>query len=201
MNARRAVYFARHGETAWNQAGRWQGHTDIALNDAGRAQSRVLATRVAGLGITRVFASDLRRAAETGEIVAAALGAGPVGIDAGFRERGFGWFEGLTREECVARYPVEWEEYQTNASVLCPPGGEPMDVVRARMRDATLRAAATFPTGDDDAAAGLAVSHGSAIRLLVGSITGVVPPPIANGALFRVWVSGPDLLVGADRID
>lgn len=202
MNTRRAVYFARHGETPWNQALRWQGHTDIALSDVGRRQARELAERVRGLGVVRVHASDLCRAGETAQIVAAALGITvPVAVDPGFRERGFGVFEGLTRDECVANHPDEWARYTADSSNRIPPGGEPLEQVRARMRAATLRAAAALPAGDTgDAGAALVVSHGSSMRLLVGTITGVVPPPLVNGALYRVWVALPDGFAGAEPV-
>src|SRR3954463_14613179 len=43
---KRTLVLVRHGETAWNREGRFQGHTDIALSDVGRAQARALRTRL-----------------------------------------------------------------------------------------------------------------------------------------------------------
>jgi broad specificity phosphatase PhoE len=185
---RRTVYLARHGETAWNLAGRWQGHTDVVLNDQGRVQARELATILRSLGIAQVGSSDLARARETAEIVAAALGldASRVALDVGLRERGFGAFEGLTRDECAARFPEQWARYRADIR-LGPPGGEPHAAVVIRMRAAVQRAAAALP---DDAAAVLLISHGGAIRALVTSITGVEPLPLDNGATFRIETAG-----------
>ena len=177
----RSLYLARHGETSWNRDGRWQGHTDVALNEAGRDQARVLAEAVRGRSIERVWASDLSRARETAEIIAAALGVGPIHVDAGLRERGFGCFEGLTREECEARFPELWSRYRSNLREA-PPGGELHTEVVPRMQAALRRAVAAL--GPDGAA--LLISHGAAIRLVVGSITGEVPQPLGNGALFRI---------------
>ena len=67
---------------------------------------------------------------------------------------------------------------------MAPPGGEASAEVVARMRGAVDRAAASL--GHE---AALLVSHGAAIRMLVGSITGQVPPPLDNGALFRIAVA------------
>jgi probable phosphoglycerate mutase len=108
----RRILLARHGETAWNALGRLQGHTDIPLNETGRAQARALADGVAAAGIAAVVTSDLARARETGEIVAAALGLAAPVIEPGLRERRFGVFEGLTRDECATHHPEAWRAWE-----------------------------------------------------------------------------------------
>jgi broad specificity phosphatase PhoE len=182
----RTVYLARHGETAWNRDARWQGHTDVALNDTGRAQARTLSEALRGLRINAVRASDLARARETAEIVAAALGLGPVAVDPALRERAFGCFEGLTRAECEARFPAEWARYRADIR-LPPPGGEPHAAVVVRMQHGVRQAALALAAEGDGA---LVVSHGGAMRALVGAITGQVPPALENGALFRLDLEG-----------
>jgi probable phosphoglycerate mutase len=104
-------------------------------------------------------------------------------VDPDLRERAFGWFEGLTREECAARFPDDWASYRSDPR-RCPPGGEPQELVTARMRAAVRRAALSRP-GEGGA---LVVSHGGSMRALVASITGETPPPLANGAMFRIVV-------------
>jgi broad specificity phosphatase PhoE len=184
----RTIFLARHGETSWNREGRWQGHTDIALNEVGRAQARKLVEALRGAGVVRVHSSDLARARETAEILATGLGAGAVLVDPGLRERGFGCFEGLTREECEQRFPDEWARYRSEGRVSSPPGGEPQDAVVARMRAALDRAAAAL-AADPDGHAAVLVSHGGAMRALVSSLTGEMPPPLDNGAIFRIALS------------
>jgi len=191
---RRIFYLARHGETSWNLAGRWQGQTDVGLNDRGREQARALAERLRGRGITRVRASDLSRAIETAEIVARALGTGPVSIDAGLRERGYGVFEGLTRDECAARHPVAWACYMADRT-FAPPGAERQDDLVRRMREAIRRA--HHDEGEDSAAV-LVVSHGGAIRALLASATGVHPPPMDNGDILRLAMTASGLEAPGD---
>jgi broad specificity phosphatase PhoE len=193
MVVRRTVYLARHGETDWNKAGRWQGHTDVALNEAGRLQAHALGQAVIARGIVQVHASDLVRARETGEIVARLLGLPAAVPDPRLRERGFGCFEGLTREECERRFPDEWQRYRAGDGTS-PPGGEPRHHVIERMRAAVQALVADGVDGPR-----LAVSHGGAMRLLVMSITGELPPPLENGAVFRVDLQG-DQLVHAERL-
>src|SRR5258706_2239230 len=169
------LYLARHGETSWNQARRWQGWTDVPLNETGESQASVLAAKVTGLGVDRIVASDLTRARQTAEIVARALSLGPVVADADLRERGFGCFEGFTPEECEARYPDEWHRYRADGSL--PPGAEPYDQVTERMLRGVRRAVHTEPASDR---AVLVVTHGSALRAFVRVTTGVVLPPLPN---------------------
>ncbi|HET9989769.1 MAG TPA: histidine phosphatase family protein, partial [Kofleriaceae bacterium] len=117
----RRILLARHGQTAWNALGRLQGHTDIELDDTGRAQAKDLARTLAAAGVTRVWSSDLARARETAAIVAAELGLPPPEVDAELRERKFGVFEGLTRDQCVAQHPEAWRAWV--AQTGHPPGG------------------------------------------------------------------------------
>src|SRR5262252_2076150 len=92
------LLLVRHGETDWNAEGRLQGHTDRPLSDFGRRQARALADELAGDSIVAVYASDLSRARETAEIVAAQLGL-EVALDPRLREKDWGTWEGLTPEE------------------------------------------------------------------------------------------------------
>ena len=68
------LLLARHGETDWNRARRWQGHADRPLTDRGRAQAAALAERLADIALDAVYSSDLRRARDTAEAVAAIQG-------------------------------------------------------------------------------------------------------------------------------
>lgn len=180
---RKTLYLTRHGETDWNREGRWQGHTDIALNHNGRAQAQALAQKLSGLGIAHIAASDLARARETAEIVAQHLGVLQVHIDHRLRERSFGVFEGLTREDVAARYPNEWSDYREDRRVT-PPGAEPHELVIDRVRSAVIHVAA----GLSQDAPGLIVSHGGALRVLIAAVTGQDLPPVPNAAVYRLHI-------------
>jgi broad specificity phosphatase PhoE len=193
----RTLFLSRHGETEWNLAQRWQGQTDIPLNDRGRAQAAALAERLRGRAVSRIHASDLARASETAEIIARVLGVGDVTIDPDLRERGYGVFEGLTRDECSARHPEPWARYLADRTHM-PPGAEPQaDLVR-RMLAAVARAGALAAPEDG---AVLIVSHGGAIRALLAAATGVVPPPMENGATIQVRLSPAGLHDPAPFVD
>ena len=166
------LYLVRHGRTAWNQLGRFQGHTDIVLDDVGRAQALTLARSLKGR-VEAVIASDQRRASETGRIVAEALCIPLLAIDPDLRERGYGVFEGLTRDECIARYPEAWAARERDRN-FPPPGGEPPVVVVARMQRALQRAVDAM-RGRYHAA--LIVGHGSSLRMFLELLT---PEPVAS---------------------
>jgi probable phosphoglycerate mutase len=187
---------ARHGETEWNRAGRWQGQTDIPLSEIGRAQARALAAGLHGRGIAEVHASDLLRATETADIIARALGVAAFNVDARLRERGFGCFEGLTRDECADRHPEAWARYLADRRAT-PPGGEPQPDVAARVV-AALGDIARAPRAAG--AAALVISHGGTIRTFVHAVTGAAPPPLENGALFVARWAGARF-VSVDAID
>ncbi len=184
MAFERTLYLARHGETEWNRIGRWQGATDIPLSDVGRAQARLLADRLRDRQIVRVHASQLSRALETAQIIAARLGVPVPTADPRLRERGYGAFEGLTREECAERFPGAWEQYLADRRAV-PPGAEPQAEVTERLT-AAMTEIATPTGGEAESGAILVVSHGGAIRSFIHATLGLVPPPLENGAVFRL---------------
>jgi probable phosphoglycerate mutase len=187
---RRILYLARHGETSWNREGRWQGHTDIALNETGLGQARALGELLHGRDIGRVHSSDLLRARQTAEAAAAILGVAELVIDADLRERSFGIFEGLTRSECEERHPDHWTSYRADPR-CAPPGAESQEALAERMHAAVGRALARRHDADD--APVLVVSHGGSIRALLARATGTMPPPLENVAVFRAVAAAEGL--------
>ncbi len=107
MLPRKKFFYIRHGQTDWNLAGRWQGHTDIALNDTGRQQAHDAAPRVATLPITHLYSSPLSRAKETADIVNKSLNL-PLIMNAGLKEVGFGILEG--KQDDMGAYTKKWRE-------------------------------------------------------------------------------------------
>lgn len=183
---RKTLYLARHGETAWNRENRLQGHTDIPLNERGREQARALAAAVRERIFT-VGSSDLRRARETAEIVAAARGLVLSAPDPDLRERMFGDWEGLTREDCAARFPEEWARYRADPR-RGPPHAESHADFMARARrglSTALHSAEGSP---------LVISHGGLIRALYAEITDSSPPPVRNGEFFALTFEGEQMI-------
>lgn len=101
----------RHGQTDWNAARRIQGQTDIPLNEAGRAQAQAIAIDSASHKFCAVYSSDLVRASDTAQLIAAQQGLEVVKLPQ-LRERHFGIFQGRTADECAQRHPEAYVHYR-----------------------------------------------------------------------------------------
>ena len=113
----------RHGQTAWNEQGRWQGQQDVPLSDLGLRQAQAVAARLRHTHVDAIYSSDLRRASDTAAAIATAVGV-PVRLDARLRERSLGLFEGHTLAEVMAKFPREYAEFRAHKSDYRMPGGE-----------------------------------------------------------------------------
>ena len=125
------VVAVRHGETDWNTQTRIQGHTDIELNARGRWQAVRLAQALADEGVQAVYSSDLQRAHDTAQAVAAGAGLA-VQHALGLRERHFGTFEGLTFPQIDERWPDDARRWRQREPDFAPGGGESLNVFYAR---------------------------------------------------------------------
>ena len=101
----------RHGETAWNAERRLQGYLDIALNQVGVQQARLLAAALQGDPPDVIVCSDLQRARATAAPLAQ-VAAVEVIVDTSLRERCFGAFEGLRYDEINDHFPVAHSAWQ-----------------------------------------------------------------------------------------
>lgn len=112
----------RHGETLWNVEQRIQGQGDSPLSPLGCRQARALAARLASTPVDLIISSDLQRAWRTAQTIAEHNGC-PLLADPVLRERHFGLFEGLTREEIARQYPEHAHVLRAGPDTA-PPGGE-----------------------------------------------------------------------------
>ena len=150
----------RHGETDWNAQHRWQGWTDIALNDIGRKQAKSRAIELASgpETFTSIFTSDLARASETADILSAALQISHRFEDPGFRERFGGDWQGLTSDEINEQYPHALEEFRSGI-LAGPPNAESVDSMLQRFDNALERAHQVLPDANT-----ILVTHGGILR-------------------------------------
>jgi broad specificity phosphatase PhoE len=187
-----ALTLIRHGETDWNRDRLIQGSTDIPLNDTGREQARATAALLRERlgGPATIVSSDLSRARETAEIIAAELGVAGPRLYPGLRERSYGEAEGVDADEYLRR----WGDWHT-AEI---PGAEPWPELRRRALEALGRAVRDHRDQTAPGAASLVVvTHGALIREVIRHASGGELPPagerLANG-------SAHDLLFERDRL-
>ena len=159
------ILLARHGETDWNATKRWQGHSDRPLTERGFAQATALAERLDGIPLEAVYASDLARARDTGELVAKRQGV-PFRTLRDLREVDVGSWAGLTRPEAAERFPAAFAKWEQGY-----PGwddGETYEQMTERIVAAIRRIAAEHPGGPV-----LVVTHAGPIRALHSAALGL----------------------------
>ncbi len=161
------ICLVRHGETAWNAATRLQGHEDIPLNATGESQARAAASALAQQAFAAIYSSDLMRAHKTAELIAATSGMA-IRLDPGLRERHFGIFQGLTRDEADKRHPGEYARLRMREPDAEPPGGgESLLAFSARVRK-SLEAIGERHPGQSV----LVVCHGGCLDVIYRMVTG-----------------------------
>ncbi len=164
----RRIVLWRHGRTEWNATGRFQGQTDIDLDEIGRAQAWESARRLAALEPDLLISSDLRRTRDTMAALAEITGK-PIQLDERLRETFAGEWQGLTGAEIASRFPEEYKAWRAGDPLLKVGGGETRQDVAERMAAAVRDIAARL---SDD---GLAVltTHGGAARLGIAALIGM----------------------------
>jgi alpha-ribazole phosphatase/probable phosphoglycerate mutase len=125
------LIFVRHAET--DMAGRFCGHSNPELNERGRAQLPGLSEKLEGNEFRKIFTSDLARARQTAEAIAAHFGI-EVSERPGLREIYFGDWEGLSWREIEARDPVAAKRWINGYPHVPAPGGESFLDFQARAR-------------------------------------------------------------------
>ncbi|PCH82596.1 MAG: histidine phosphatase family protein [Hyphomicrobiales bacterium] len=140
------IYFARHGQTAWNADNRLQGSRDVSLNSEGKRQAvrngKALAAHQLDWSAFRFICSPLERTRDTMTLMLQAMNAEPgysgvnvteFEIDERLIEFSFGRWEGMSLSEVENKYSVEWSAREANKWGYQPPGGESYAMLAARL--------------------------------------------------------------------
>jgi broad specificity phosphatase PhoE len=151
------ILLLRHAETDWNREQRWQGLTDLSLNEHGREQATALAERLEAVPFSAVYASDLRRAHETALVVAERKGLTVTPLRE-LREVDVGSWTGLSQDEVKSRFPDGYEQMRTRTGRGWDAGETYAEMVR-RVLEA-LRSIAHEHPGETV----LVVTHSGPIR-------------------------------------
>lgn len=157
----------RHGETAWNQDRRIQGHTDVPLNPQGLAQAQCMAQALADSDIDAIYSSDLARAWQTAQALHQRSHK-PLQAHAGLRERHFGRWQGLTLEALRTQAPEQAQAFHARDPHYQPPEGESLLRLQARVLAAIATLAAAHLGGHI-----AIVSHGGVLDTLYRQATGL----------------------------
>ena len=165
------IIIIRHGETKWNQTGRFQGHSDVPLSETGRAQAEALGRNLALDHVDAIYASDLIRAMETAAPLAARFGL-TVTSDPLLRELNFGAWEGRSFSDVNAENPDAMKQFYNDPERADIPHSEPFPDFQKRVAG-RVRAIAAEQRGKRV----VIVSHGASIRIL---LTDILAMPIRS---------------------
>jgi broad specificity phosphatase PhoE len=178
------LLLARHGQTEWNADRRFQGHTDVALTERGRAQAHALGRALRGRPVTAAYVSPMRRAVETAEIVLADAGIPYTPIEE-LRELSLGQWEGCTVDEIRQQDGDPYAAWLRAPLDCPPPGAEPLPDVRDRVLAAVERIAAAH--GRHLTAMGGQVQDGDALLIAHGGVISVYACHLLGCSFNQLW--------------
>lgn len=182
----------RHGETEWNRLNKFQGHSDIPLNENGFVQARRLLKPMQHFQPEIILSSDLMRAVQTAEVLASFLKV-PLIQHPELREANLGEVEGLTADEIADQFGRDildrWKSSHKDHLTHSYPGGESGESVLKRVMQILEHYLHTTPHTR------IAVScHGGVMRRMINHIYAQQSTttsqqrfsvPISNGLLFE----------------
>lgn len=164
---RQCLLVLRHGQTAYNFVGRFQGQRDEPLDDTGREQARVVAPAIAAMQPTALVSSDLIRAVDTASCIAELTGLS-LAVEPGLREIDLGAWSGRTAEEASTLFPDEYAAWARGENVRRGGGETYPEVADRAVAVLAPLVAAQPPTG-----LVVAVTHGGTVRSIVGRMLGL----------------------------
>ena len=160
------VVLWRHGQTDWNLANRFQGHSDIPLNETGIDQARKAAPLLYGLRPSKIISSDLIRAKQTAQELAN-ISRLPIHIDPGLRETNGGKWEGRTGAENRA------DDFEKFVNWL-DGNDEPAGDFGERRSEIALRAVTAIESAlEKEIETLVVVTHGGTARIIIGKMLGL----------------------------
>ncbi|TCC38700.1 histidine phosphatase family protein [Kribbella speibonae] len=185
MSAGRLIVW-RHGRTEWNLQDKIQGQADIPLDAVGLGQARAAAARLASLAPTRLFASDLKRAAATAGELSLLTGL-KIEYDEALREIDVDDWAGLTMAELAAINPEAATRIRSGEPQRRGSNGETVEEVATRFADALTRISAEGSSEDTIVIA----THGLAARVGICLFLGIPQTswPAFGGLANCNWVS------------
>jgi len=161
-------FVVRHGETEWNKLGRFQGHTDISLNERGLAQAIETAVASADWGHSAVYSSPLIRTVQVAEQIAKVT---PMEVrqDPRLKELSLGELEGVTGEEMRNGWPEVFSAWRAVPESMSMPNGESLLQLRNRVWQVILDIEQKHSVDESV----VVISHNFAIRSIINELLGV----------------------------
>ncbi len=139
------ILLVRHGETEWNRIHRFQGRSDVPLNQEGKKQARALAEALKDECIAAIYSSPLVRAIETARHIKVYHPSSAFFEEVGLMEMDLGDFEGMDAKQWITEYPDFRKKWEKNPGSVTMPGGESLLEVQTRSIDTLKRITRQYP--------------------------------------------------------
>lgn len=162
------LLLARHGQTDWNIARRYQGQSDIPLNSVGICQAEGLAQRLTTETIHAIYSSDLARAMKTAQTIANSHQL-EVNPDPRWRELSFGDWEGMGYQEISSHMHELFDAWMKDPAATSTPNGESLAQLAERVKNAVDEIKAKHKKDETI----LIISHSGALQTLLSLTLGM----------------------------
>ncbi|WP_088243668.1 histidine phosphatase family protein [Calothrix rhizosoleniae] len=192
------LFLVRHGETDWNRQGRYQGQTDVTLNQQGTLQSQKLSDLMQNVELDLIVSSSMSRAKETAEIILHHHPHVNLQLDDGFKEITHGFWEGKLETDIAQDFPEDFQQWLTKPAQLQLSSGENLQKLWQRsvkIFDAIVEEALSKKLKTI-----LVVAHGGINQVLVCHIMGLSPENFWNFRQSNGSVSVIDYPLGLDGL-
>jgi broad specificity phosphatase PhoE len=133
------IYLVRHGETEWNRVRRFQGRSNLPLNQEGIKQVNALALALKNKPLNAIYTSPLLRAFETARLIKVFHPSIPIFEEKGLIEMDLGEFDGMKAQDWAEQYPDFRKAWNENPASVQMPGGESLKEVQTRAKDTLER--------------------------------------------------------------
>jgi alpha-ribazole phosphatase len=197
------IFLLRHGETDWNRSSRYQGISDVPLNDIGLEQARRLGVRLSRIPPDRVLASPLSRAARTAEIIMK-HNALPACIETRkeLQEISFGIWEGLCMREIKEIDGKTFEKWRHAPFSCVPEGGDDYEEIFRRSAAFVSSLIGEGSRGQNT----FVVAHGGILRAITAALLGFADIDLlwkmrmdnCSITIVDIWGKRPSLLLSND---
>jgi len=180
------LILVRHGESQWNQIGRYQGQLDAPLSELGLRQADALGTRLANEKLDAIYSSPLQRARRTADALAHYHSSLSIQEDSALLEIHHGDWQGLYAAEVRERYPELLEEWRTFPTRCQMPNGESFSNILKR----TLNFRERVCREHSSDATIVASTHDVVVKILIADALGMHMDRIN-----RLWITNASISV------
>ena len=192
------LVLVRHGQSEWNRLNMFTGWKDVGLSEEGVAEAHRAGQllKEEGLHFDSAFASTLRRAHNTLDIILGELGQGrlPTVKAAALNERDYGQLVGINKEEARKRFGAEQVQIWQRSYDIAPPGGESLKDTAARVCPFFER---WIVPELKDGKNVIVVAHGNSLRSLIMELDNLTPEEVkdyslatATPVIYRLAIDG-----------